>query len=451
MKNYFRTIQWVAALTACSILVFQAVWVYRTYRTSEENLRIRAKEALQRSVDQYLLDRISTPVSLSGPAPTLSIINTVSEDKPGAAPRNLSAPFGSVSSVKIDFQPLQIDTANLESVRLFVAKMIVLSNKKEIDMGVVGSYFKKELDKDGISVVFDLSLEKKPDTGEAIAVSLGRGKGDWVICALPNGESRHLLMQNFAPALVSLFLILLTAGCLWYMGVIIARQRRLDSKKNDFIDNLAHELRTPVAILKSTNEALLQFGQAEDVEKTSRYLHFNAGVLDKLENGIDRLLRIRQYELGSKAVRLTAVNLPDLMANVATMFTLEQQDQLSVTINLKKETVTTDREMLKDILANLIDNAFKYSDGPANVRIEANTVSNGWQLSVQDSGIGIHSENLPLIFDKFYRVDTGDVHDVKGYGIGLSYVKQLVKQLGGEIRVNSEVGIGTTFIITFSL
>lgn len=451
MKNYFRTIQWIASITACSILIFQSVWVYRSYRTSEANFRITAREALQRSVDQYLLEQIPTPVSLTGPAPTLSIINTVSEDSPGKAPKNLTVPFGITNAVRIDFHPLQIDTANLESVRLFVAKMVALSNKQKINLSIVDGYFRKELDKEGIDVRFGLSLQKSASDmhGEVIGVSLGRGKGDWVIRATPATEGLHLLSQNMAPAVVSLFLILLTAGCLWYMSLIIARQRRLDQKKNDFIDNIAHELRTPVSILKSTNEALLQFGQASDAEKTGRYLQFNADVLEKLESDLDRLLKIRQYDLGSKNAVMSLVNLKNLVQEVIARYQMNMENHISFSYELGQETVTSDAAMLKDILANLVDNALKYSKEPVVITIRSRNVNNGWQLMVEDKGIGISEENLPLIFDKFYRVDTGELHEVKGYGIGLSYVKQATKQLGGEIEVNSKVGVGTTFIITF--
>jgi signal transduction histidine kinase len=453
MRNYFRIIQWIATLTACSILVFQAVWVYRTYRTSEVNFRITAREALQRSVDQYLLEQIPTPVTLSGSVPSLSIINSVSEDNPGKAPQNLNVPFNTASDVRINFQPLQIDTANLESVQLFVAKMIVLSNKQKIDLPLVSSYFRKELEREGIDVAFNLSLLKSPSNtyNKDIAVSLGRGKGDWIIYAIPASEGRHLLTQNMVPALVSLFLILLTAGCLWYMGLIIVRQRRLDQKKNEFIDNLAHELRTPVSILKSTNEALLHFGQVSDAEKTGRYLQFNADVLDKLESDLDRLLRIRKYDPGTKNAVVSLVNLPNLVQEVTGIYQLNAENHISFSYEPEQETVTTDAGMLKDILANLVDNALKYSKEPAIISIRARSANDGWQLVVEDNGIGISEENLLLIFDKFYRVDTGDLHEVKGYGIGLSYVKELTKQLGGEIKVNSKEGVGTTFIITFPI
>jgi two-component system, OmpR family, phosphate regulon sensor histidine kinase PhoR len=452
MKNYFRTTQWVAALTACCIFTFQAVWVYRSYRTSEENFKIKVTQALKRSVDQYLLEHIPTPISLSGSAPMLYVVNKISREGDKEISSSLKAPFDTANSVRIDFQPLPIDTANLETVRLFVAQMTALSNKKKIDMAIVAKYFRKELAKENITINFKLSLMKPTsDKSEGVInVPLGSGKGDQVISAMPEGVGRHLLNENLAPALVSLFLILLTAGCLWYMRIIILRQRVQDQKKNDFIDNLAHELRTPVSILKSTNEALLHFGQATDAEKTNRYLQFNAGVLDKLENGIDRLLRIRQYELGGKSSSITHVNLSELINEVTNLFKPGPKDKITTAISKIREAVYSDRDMLKDILTNLIDNALKYSDGPAIIEVEVTGLNRGWQLSVKDNGIGISEENLPLIFDKFYRVATGDVHDVKGYGIGLSYVKQLVLQLGGNITVTSEVGVGTTFIIFFS-
>ena len=451
MKNYFKATQWVAILTACCIFTFQSVWIYRTYRTSRESFNIKVTQALKRSVDQYLLRHIATPISLSGPAPKLYVVNTISREDGGEVSHSLRTPFDTAKAVRIAFQPLPIDTANLETVRLFVAQMIVLSNKKGIDMVTVAKYFRKELAAQDIAITFKLSLYTSmgSDVNGVISVPLGSGKGDLVVTATPEGTAWHLLYENLAPALVSLFLILLTAGCLWYMRIIIVRQRIQDEKKNDFVDNLAHELRTPVSILKSTNEALLHFGQATDVEKTGRYLQFNAEVLENLEGGIDRLLRIRQYELGAKLARIEQVNLPELIYGVTDMFSQTQESRIAVTVAAAMDTVVTDRDMLKDILTNLIDNALKYSDGTVVIEVTAVGVNKGWQLSVKDNGLGIKEEDLVLIFDKFYRVATGDVHDVKGYGIGLSYVKQLVLQLGGHINVASEPGKGTIFVIIF--
>lgn len=235
------------------------------------------------------------------------------------------------------------------------------------------------------------------------------------------------------------------------MGLIIYRQKQLDLKKNNFISNITHELRTPISILKSTNEALLQFGEAANPEKTNRYLKINADVLNKLDYNIDRLLDITRYELGVKYVNLTHVNIDELVRSIVEKFCVNDHNQITISTELENETILTDKDMIDGILTNLIDNALKYSSNTPEIMVKVLSSSKYWQLEVQDKGKGISEENLPLIFDKFYRITSGYLHDVKGYGIGLSYVKELVSLLSGEIIVNSRLEFGTTFIIKFPL
>lgn len=454
MKNNYKFILWITSLTAGSILLFQAFWVYKTYQTSEVNFRAEVNAALQRSVDIYLLESISTPLSLSGETPSLSIINTVSAQNLGVATTaSKTNPIKSSGPVRMSLNALKIDRANLESVRLFLAKTIALSNKDSIKLSEIESLFKKELSKEKIKVDYQLSLHRfsGKKSKYTIAAYLGQGKGDWVIEAQLTNTRGYLLSQNAVPAIISLFLILITAGSLWYMGLIIRRQKQLDVKKNDFINNLTHELRTPISILKSTNEALLQFGESKNVEKTTRYLKINAGVLNKLDADLDRLLNISKYELGARTAVITPVNIPDLIHEVIEKFQLNDNTTITVESELNIDVIATDKHMIESIITNLLDNALKYNNLPAHIIIKASALTRAWQLEVEDNGQGISEENLSLIFDKFYRVSTGDLHEVKGYGIGLSYVKQLVTTLSGEINVSSRVGAGTKFIIKFPL
>ncbi len=451
MKNQFKIIL-ITSITACSILLFQLFWVYRTYEESRDNFQLKVKSALQRSVDLYFLEKVRTPMSLSNDDPYLSIISEVTDEKKENL--NFKKDFPkSAGPIKIGMQPLKIDTANLESVRLFLVKLIASSNKQNVDLSLVSKDFRKELDKERIFIDYKLSVQKKAvlDSKEVVSIPLGTNEKNWVIEAKLSKTGKYLFSKNIIPFSISIILILLTGGSLWYLGLIIYRQKQLDYKKNNFISNITHELRTPISILKSTNEALLQFGEASNPEKTNRYLKINADVLNKLDYNIDRLLDITRYELGVKYVNLTPVNIDELVRSIADKFQVNDTNQIAVHAELENEIILTDKDMIDGILTNLIDNALKYSIDAAEIKIKVISSSKYWQLEVQDNGSGISEENLPLIFDKFYRITSGDLHDVKGYGIGLSYVKELVSLLSGEIIVNSRLGSGTTFVIKFPL
>ncbi len=451
MKNQFKIIL-ITSITACSILLFQFFWVYRTYEESQENFQVKVKNALQRSIDLFFLEKVRTPTSLSNSDPYLSIISEVTDEKKENL--NLKKDFPkSAGSLKIGMQPLKIDSANLENVRLFLVKLIASSNKQSVDLLLVNENFRKELDKEKIFIDYKLSLKKKAilDFEEVVSIPLGTNEKNWIIEARLFKTGKYLLLKNSIPLAVSIILVILTGGSLWYLGLIIYRQKQLDSKKNNFISNITHELRTPISILKSTNEALLQFGEAANPEKTIRYLKINADVLNKLDYNIDRLLDITRYELGVKYVNLNHVNIVELVRSIVNKFQVNDTNQITIITELENETILTDKDMIDAILTNLIDNALKYSANSAEIVVQVLSTSKYWQLEVQDNGIGISEENLPLIFDKFYRITSGDLHDVKGYGIGLSYVKELVSLLSGEITVKSDLGSGTTFIIKFPL
>ena len=224
----------------------------------------------------------------------------------------------------------------------------------------------------------------------------------------------------------------------------------LDTMKSDFINNITHELRTPLTILKSSNEALANFGAADDQESLSKYLKINASVLDVLDADIERILEFSRSGDEKQIPVYENIMLLDAVKQVVRRFGMTDNLNIQIGIDTSFE-IMTDPYMLGIILVNLVDNAIKYSPAKARIEITAEKFPKSWKLTVRDYGHGIPGPELPYIFDKFYRVSTGDVHEVKGYGIGLSYVRQLVNAMKGTIRVYSEVGSGTTFKLTFEV
>jgi len=305
---------------------------------------------------------------------------------------------------------------------------------KPIQLPVLDTIFRKELKKNNIDLDFRLVIKKDQTTPEAIFPA----------------KRKYLFQQTVAPALVSALLIVLSVGSLLYMGYIIRRLVKLDGSKNDFINNIAHELRTPVAILKSTHEALYTFKGDADPEKLRRYLEINSGVLDRLDTNIDRLLESMNDEQGNRKPRLEPVDLTALAKSVIQR--LDPGGQAKINFEPEAEepmTAVTDSYIIETVLSNLIDNALKYANDKPDVLVSLKKNAEGWQLQVRDQGPGISGEHLPFIFDKFYRVPSGNLHEVKGYGIGLSYVKQLVATLSGRISVKSAPRKGSEFTIQF--
>jgi K+-sensing histidine kinase KdpD len=237
---------------------------------------------------------------------------------------------------------------------------------------------------------------------------------------------------------------------LFYIGRNVWHQKRLDDIKNDFINNMTHELKTPIAILKTTHEVLYNLGESEDPEKTRRYLKLNINELDRLEENVSRVLDITRYENGTVQMQLFPVNLQGLVTSVITKFAAISRTKFVTRFVGEVTAIKTDAHAIETIVHNLIDNAIKYNhENDPFVKVSVIAAARSWSLIVQDNGTGIPKIHLPHIFDKFYRVPTGNVHTEKGYGLGLSYSRILVQGLGGTISVQNAHPTGTIFIIEF--
>ena len=256
----------------------------------------------------------------------------------------------------------------------------------------------------------------------------------------------NLVWREMAGILTASGLIVLLLGlAFYYLISTILKQRTLDEMKTDFTNNITHELKTPIAVAYAANDALLNFGDQTDEEKRHHYLTLCRQQLGQLSGMVEQILSMSMERRRQFKLNMEAVNLTELLQPVIEQQQLKADKPISITSRIEPEnlTVQADRTHLSNILNNLIDNAVKYSLDEAIIEIHATADA----ISVTDHGIGIAPDKLPHIYDKFYRVPTGDRHDVKGYGLGLFYVKTMVEKHGWSIVATSVKGQGTTFTI----
>lgn len=450
MKKRLGFIFFLAVLTASGIFIFQLYWVYNSYKTGERNFNTQLLNALHSSISAYPLTQNAIPSTLHSKQPYLSVVKSFTDDQ-NKQPVDVNKNEFPHKKIDVQFQALSIKPENLLVVQQMIAQLAAQSAGVPLHLDVLTSLFNAELKKNGINLPCKLTLikrQKQLPKGKIAAFVNFSAQSD-VVEVVPQGINGYLLKQNLPPAAISILLILISAGSLWYMGFIIRRQMQLDDLKNEFINNITHELRTPISILKSTHEALYKFGEASDPEKTNRYLEINTIILEKLDNNVDRILDISRYEQGAKFLNLEPIVLDDLITETIARFRLNGQSTIQYISDLNRKVIITDAYIVDSVVSNLIDNALKYADEAASVVITIRTLTDGWQLQIEDNGKGIDERYLPFIFDKFYRVPMGDLHDVKGYGLGLSYVKQLVNTMKGDIKVKSKPGVGTIFTIKF--
>ena len=258
------------------------------------------------------------------------------------------------------------------------------------------------------------------------------------------------LLRDMAGVIGSSFLMLAAvAGALIYLLRTLFRQKTLEEMRLDLTHNITHELKTPIAVANAANDALLDFGVADDPARRERYLTVIREQLAALGGMVQRILTMSVEEREEFTLRRERFALGALLDETAAKFRMKARGRAEITVRVEPAdlAVTADRFHLGHVLDNLVDNALKYSGERVSVLLAARRTAKGVELRVADNGIGMDRTAQAHIFEKFYRVPTGDRHDVKGFGLGLYYVRLIVTRHGGAVSVESSPGRGSTFTL----
>lgn len=238
--------------------------------------------------------------------------------------------------------------------------------------------------------------------------------------------------------------------------VLAFRQKRLTEMKNDFINNMTHEFKTPISTISLAAQML---NDAEVGKSPALFKHISGVINDetkRLRFQVEKVLQMSMFDRQKTTLKLNELDANELVKNVAGTFKLKVEKYggtIETDLNAKDSMVMLDEMHFTNVVFNLLDNAVKYAKEDEPLKLVVRTWNEGdkFELSVQDNGIGIKKEDLKKIFEKFYRVPTGNLHNVKGFGLGLAYVMKIVRDHKGSIRAESEYNIGTKFIITLPL
>ena len=256
------------------------------------------------------------------------------------------------------------------------------------------------------------------------------------------------------PSTILIMVLLLTFLITVYLFV---RQKKLSEIKNDFINNMTHEFKTPISTISLAAQMLQDPSVAKSPSMFGRLSGVIASETKRLRFQVDKVLQMSMFENSDNtSLKMKELDANELVNGVINTFAVKvEQGGGKITSNLEAEDpfVYVDEMHFTNVVFNLMDNAVKYkrADEPLLLNIHTWNANGNFMLSIQDNGIGISKDNLKKIFDKFYRVHTGNLHDVKGFGLGLAYVKQIIHAHKGSIKAESEVGVGTNFIIVLPL
>ncbi|NDV59763.1 sensor histidine kinase KdpD [Bacteroides sp. 519] len=261
--------------------------------------------------------------------------------------------------------------------------------------------------------------------------------------------NKYVLKQMKGILLASFIIIVVLGFSFWYLIRTLLKQRTLEEMKTDFTNNITHELKTPIAVAYAATDAMLNFNLAEEKSKRDKYLHITQEQLQRLSGLVEQILSMSMENRETFCFKIEEVQVAPLINSLVEQHTLKADKKVEFDVDIRPQDIVVDidRSHFSNIISNLIDNAVKYSSESAHVTIKACIKSNNLEIIVADKGIGISADRQKHIFDKFYRVPTGNLHNVKGYGLGLYYVKTMIEKMNGTITLHSEPGKGSTFTL----
>ncbi len=416
-----------------------------------------SKGAIQQiELQNFSSQKIEPLSSLNAKQPTNSIINT-SKEVQNTIQRRYLYQRGVLEEVIFNI----LYTANIKPIeeRIDFKKLNNYLKSEFINNGLNLPFVFFVINKDGNVVYQSGEIQKQPIASDVITQVLfpndPPSKQNYLRVYFPTkGDYISSSVTFFVPSVIFSLILLVTFIFTIY---IVFRQKKLSEMKNDFINNMTHELKTPV----STISLAAQMLKDSDITKSPAVFKHISGVINdetkRLGFLVEKVLQMSLFERQKAALKLKEMDANDLVATVANTFTLkvEKYDgSIDIDLQATDSTIYADEMHITNVLFNLMDNAVKYRRQDVPLTLMARTWNENGKLmiSIEDNGIGIKKEYLKKVFDRFFRVPTGNVHDVKGFGLGLAYVRKIVEDHKGTIRAESGSGnIGTKFIITLPL
>lgn len=263
----------------------------------------------------------------------------------------------------------------------------------------------------------------------------------------------QFILSEMKGVFISTILLILALIAIFSMTInALIKNNATLKRTTDFVNNMTHELNTPIANIALAVSAI-QKPTASDERKVS-YASIIKSENERLKLQVERLLDISRLESSGLCLRTETLDLHLILQEITTSFSIavtKENGQLTSELNAKNSIVHGDRVLLSNVISNLLDNALKYSGGAPVIKITTGNTGNMFELRVTDNGRGIPESEQRLIFEKYYRVSDGDVHDIKGFGLGLTYVRKVVEAHQGSITVDSTPGKGSTFILKLPL
>jgi two-component system phosphate regulon sensor histidine kinase PhoR len=436
MKKVFPVITVLISLSLLGLIFFQVVWLSGVHKTKEKQLRENIYLAATETVEE-LMDDKSDELGLKGGANQLDHF-----DKDLLNPSVFSRYDKSEISAVIQ---KMLRKHFLEDIHFEFAITDNNPQGNQIESDKFLRYFNDSTK----NTRFILPLEAP--AGSNFSKPL---RDEFLVLIVPNQSELIFkeIVWFFAGGI--LFTMIIVAAFFITIRALL-RQKKLSEIKSDFINNMTHEFKTPLATISLAVDALKNEKVLVDQEK---YDYFTAVIKEenkRMNKQVETILQAALLDKNEIKLNLKKLSVHDLIQRVLNNFELlinEKQGKIKLELNASKNVIMADEVHFTNLLNNLVDNALKYSkEDHLQIKISTSNSGDKLKLRIEDDGIGMTKETLSKIFEKFYRAHTGNIHNVKGFGLGLSYVKTIVDAHGGTIKAESSIGKGSAFTITFPL
>lgn len=463
-------------LAIIAIISFQLYWLISNYQEEKQTLRVQTNILFREAVYQCQARKLKLDTSLkfrqSSPRRVKVISNRLDHFHDSLRQNSLFNSKIIFRGLKQRFSESE-DSAFIEidsgKIRKFIttspgsAKTFVeiLETETALQDSITVPELTKEyhqmLSRENIRLPFTITKSQGAVKDEFIAPDLENANEVSIGFLNPvtfrvdvNNVTGYILRKLSPTLLLSLFLVGLTVMSFILLYRNLMRQRKLTQLKNDFISNITHELKTPIATVSVAIEALKNFNALDNPQRTQEYLNISANEMQRLSLMVDKVLRISLLEKKGIQLKKESFDIGQMTLHVLDSMKLQfekQQATTSLKLTGQNFAIVADEKHLASVVYNLLDNALKYSKENPVIDVHIVDRTKFLELRVRDNGIGIAHEYREKIYEQFFRVPSGDQHNTKGYGLGLSYVNHIVRMHQGFIELDTEVGKGSTFIV----
>lgn len=469
-------------LTVVATIGLQLHWNIRNYYENRRQLLNEIQTALDNGVESYFADKSKKDIlvfadSLNAkfPGRFVDAENTMKDSIRTTELKIRHFPDSGGKSVRIyrsSGMPPQMRAAVMiqdkfpdkdkKEIMMFTTKIVSAIMSDSIDVKKLGKDISAELSRKNIKIDYSIfhtaeHLSRHPENPKlvnAMAKSTFLPPGENIRFSYPD-PTALVLSRSMTEIILSLLLSLSIIGCMLYLLHIINRQKKIDEIRNDLISNITHEFKTPITTIGSAIEGIRSFNEANDREKTNRYLDISEKQLGKLQTMVEKLLDTATLDSGEIVLKKEPVDVVALLNTITerhlmgTDSTRGAAELGGANIVVKNDTVEpifirADAFHLENAISNLVDNAVKYGGDEIIIRLEQ--TKGQISIFVEDNGAGIDFWHRDQIFEKFYRIPTGNIHNVKGFGIGLYYSRKIVEKHEGRLELLT--GNKTVFKLT---